>query len=60
MPWIKIDAEGKLDKYRARVVSKGFQEMEGVDYDETFAPTVRVECVRALVALAASMGWELD
>ena len=34
--------------------------MEGVDYDETFAPIVRFESVRALVALAASMGWELD
>ena len=34
--------------------------MEGVDHDETFAPTIRFESVRALVALAASMGWELD
>ena len=33
---------------------------EGVDYDETFASTVRFESVRALVALAGSMGWELD
>ena len=57
---IKTDAEGKLDKYKARVVAKGFRQMEGVDYDETFAPTVRFESVRALVALAASMGWELD
>ena len=31
--------------------------MEGVDYDEAFAPTVRSESVRALVALASSMGW---
>ena len=34
--------------------------MEGVDNDGTFAPTVRFESVRALVALAPSMGWELD
>ena len=57
---IKTDASGNLDKYKARVVAKGYRQMEGVDYDETFAPTVRFESVRALVALAASMGWELD
>ena len=34
--------------------------MEGVDYDETFAPRVCFESVRALVALAASTGRELD
>ena len=34
--------------------------MEGVDNDETFALAVRFKIVRALVAVAASMGWELD
>jgi len=57
---IKTDEKGNLDKYKARVVAKGYRQMEGVDYDETFAPTVRFESVRLLVAFAASMGWELD
>ena len=34
--------------------------MEGLDYDETYAPIVRFESVRALVAMAASLGWKLD
>ena len=34
--------------------------MEGVDYDESFARSIRFESARALVALTASMGWELD
>ena len=34
--------------------------MKGIDYEETFAPTVRFESVRALVAMAAGVGWELD
>ena len=56
----KTDAEGKLDKYKAWLVAKGFRQMEGVDYDENFALIVRFESVRALVALVAPMGWELD
>ena len=41
-------------------MAKGFRQVEGVDYEETFAPTVRFESVRALAALAAGVGWELD
>ena len=57
---VKTDAAGNLDKYKARVVAKGFRQVEGLDYEETYAPTVRFESVRALVAMAASLGWKLD
>ena len=57
---VKMDAVGNLDKYKARVVAKGFRKMEGLDYDETYALTVRFESVRALMAMAASLGWKLD
>ena len=49
-----------LDKYKASLVAKGFRQVEGLDHDETYAPTVRFESVRAVVAMAASLGWELD
>lgn len=57
---VKTDASGKLDNFKAKVVAKGYRQMEGLDYHETFAPIVRFESIRALMALAASMGWELD
>ena len=53
---VKPDVEGNFDKFKARVVAKGFRQVEGVGYDETFAPTVRFESVRALIAMAASLG----
>ena len=53
---VKTDAAGNLDKFKARVVAKGFRQVEGLDYEETFAPTVRFESVKALVVLAAGIG----
>ena len=57
---IKTDAARNVDEYKVRVVAKGFTEIEGLDYDETYAHTVRFESVRVLVATRASLGWELD
>ena len=49
----KLLPGGKLDKLKARIVAKGFTKREGIDYEETFSPTVRFESVRLLIAAAA-------
>ena len=46
-------------KYRARIVAKGFSEIRGVDYWETYAPTVASKAVQALLHIAASEDWEI-
>ena len=38
---IKRATDGSVDKYKARFVARGFSQIEGVDYDETFAPGTR-------------------
>ena len=53
---VKTDESGNLEKCKAGVVAKGFRQVEGVYYEETFAPTVRFESVRALVAMAPRVG----
>jgi hypothetical protein len=49
---IKRDAKGNIIKHKARLVAKGFSQQFGFDYDETYAPVVRINHVRILFALA--------
>ena len=53
---IKTNERGEIEKYKARVVAKGFSQVEGVDYDQTLSPTVRFERIRQLVAMGISKG----
>jgi hypothetical protein len=56
---IKHVVDGSIEKYKARFVARGFSQIEGVDYDETFAPVARYTSIRSIIALVASMGWKL-
>ena len=56
---VKTNERGEIEKYKARVVAKGYSQVEGVDYDQTFSPTVRLESIRQMIALGASKGLEM-
>jgi len=54
--WIfrtKLNSDGSVNKYKARLVVKGYAQMFGVDFSETFAPVARMDTIRMLLALAA-------
>jgi transposase InsO family protein len=55
----KRGPDGTIQKYKARVVAQGFTQVEGVDYDETFAPVAKLSSLRAILALAAELNWEV-
>ena len=57
--WIKCKSNGEVDKYKAIFVAKGFAEQEGIDYDETFAPTAKWNTIRTIINLVAHNGWKL-
>ena len=49
---IKHVVDGNIKKYKARFVSQGFTQKEGIDYDETFAPVTRYTTIRTIISLA--------
>lgn len=56
---LKKDNNGKIERYKARLVARGFEQRYGVDYGETFSPVVGIESVRALIALSAAKDWKI-
>jgi hypothetical protein len=55
----KYRSDGSLDKQKARLVGKGFAQKEGVDYEETFAPTEKWATICTLFSMAAQNGWKI-
>ena len=56
----KEDAEGNPVKRKARLVARGFTQVEGIDYEETFAPTAKFVTIRLIISLATSLGWPME
>jgi hypothetical protein len=54
-----IAAYGSVEKHKARFVAQGFSQIEGVDYDENFAPVVRYTSIRTIISIVAELGWRI-
>ena len=56
---VKQAANGSVEKYKARFVARGFSQIEGINYEETFAPITWYSSIRIILALLAQMGWHI-
>ena len=57
---IKTKSDGSLERYKARLVARGFQQTQGRDYEETFAPVAHMTTVRTMIVVAASRSWTIS
>ena len=57
---IKKNTAGEIEKYKARLVARGFTQIYGVDFYETYAPVAKLATFRLITAIAARNGWPLD
>lgn len=53
------DEKGNVHRFKARLCARGFMQQQGVDFTETFAPVVRYDSLRTLLAVVASEDLEL-
>ena len=55
--------DGNITIYKALLVTKGFRQVQGVDYDETFSPIAMLKSIRMMLAIAAFYdyeSWQMD
>ena len=60
--WIfknKTDEDGEIIRNKSRLVAQGYTQVEGVDFDESFAPVARLESIRILMSIACTMNFKL-
>ncbi|GJX50148.1 retrotransposon protein, putative, ty1-copia subclass [Tanacetum coccineum] len=64
--WIfkkRINMDGNIHTYKARLIAKGFTQTYGVDYEETFSPVADIKAIKILIAIAVFYNykiWQMD
>ena len=49
---VKQAVDGSVEKYKARFVARGFSQIEGIYYEETFSPVARYSSIRTILSLS--------
>ena len=56
---VKENVDGSINRFKARLVTRGFHQIHGFDFRKTFSPVVKPVTIRVVLTLALSHGWKL-
>jgi Reverse transcriptase (RNA-dependent DNA polymerase) len=56
---INYRSDGTIERYKTRLVAKGYTQTYSIDYHETFTPVTKMNTVRILLSIAVNNGWTL-
>ena len=56
----KLDDEGNVVKYKARIVARGFTQTPGIDFYDTYSPTAKMSTLRTVLACGMKLGMHFD
>jgi hypothetical protein len=56
---VKHNAYGFVNKYKARLVTKGYAQTYGIDYEKTYSKVAKMTIVRIIIVLVTTKGWSL-
>ena len=57
---VKYNQDASIDRYKARLVAKGFDQMLGIDFDETFALVAKIKTIRIMEMLVTHFGQDIE
>ena len=56
----KMNLEGKVEKYKARLVEKVYSQVPGIDFGDIFSPVAKVTSIRLLLFVAVAFDFEIE
>ena len=56
----KTNAEGKVEKYKAQLVAKGYSQVPEIDFGDIFSPVAKVTSIRLLLSIVVSFDFEVE